>query len=412
MEFTPRASDLVVEYRNESYGRSEHNWICQKLEEDGSVRVSKFLFVTKDDIVDDSLSDDPDATILIRVADADTGYWKFRRDVLGISFDLYIQQGRKLRRNMFVAATNVLIFRRLSEIVKGPVYIGGDHPDAIPFNTFVDMIRKIPGLTELTKYVRARLSAVLREYVDVDASAVKSYRRYLNKKLTAGRSDTFDALQTDEAEKLRFILQRMTEMLANASGFSEDQWQKEITPIILLLFPKYMAAVDKLAIKDTADPPHDRQIDIALVDVDGNIDILELKKPMDDALMSTRTYRDNHVPLRELSGAIMQVEKYILYLQRQGVLGDKRMTERVRSKAPNLLPPGMQLAVTNPRGLVIMGRNSGLTSAQMADFEIVKRKYKNIMDILSYDDLLDRIKRLLWRYDPTGAAQSTNQVAP
>lgn len=303
---------------------------------------------------------------------------------------------------MFVAVTNVQIFPRLNVVVKGPVYIGGDHPDAIPFNVFIDIIRKIPSATELSKYVRARLSAVLREHVDVDASAVKSYQNYLNKKLSAGKSVTFDALKTDEAAKLRFIYDRMSEMLVSAAGYSEEQWQNELSPIILLLFPKYLAIIGKLAVKDISEPPHDRQIDIALVDVDGNIDILDLKKPMDDSLMSSRTYRDNHVPLRELSGAIMQVEKYILYLQRQGVSGDKNMTDRVRRKHPTLLPPDMRLSVTNPKGLIIMGRTQGLSKAQLADFEIVKRKYKNLIDILSYDDLLDRIRRLLWRYESAG----------
>ncbi len=400
MEFTPRTTDLVVEYRNESYGKSEHNWIYQRIKKHGSARISKFLFVTENDIADDSLTDDPDGAILVRVADADGGYWKFRRDVLGISFDLYIEQGRKLKRNMFVAATNVLISHRLGEIVKGPVYIGGTHPDAVPFNIFVNIIRKIPNATELSKYVRARLSAILCEHVDVDTSAVKTYQTYLNKKLSTDKSVTFGVLKTDEAAKLRFIYDRLSEMLASANGYSEEQWQIELSPFILLLFPKYIAAVGKLAIKDICEPPHDRQIDIALVDVDGNIDILELKKPMDDSLMSSRTYRDNHVPLRELSGAIMQVEKYILYLQRQGVAGDKKMTDRVCQKHPQLLPPGLRLSVTNPKGLIIMGRTKGLSKAQQADFEIVKRKYKNLIDILSYDDLLDRVKRLLWRYEP------------
>jgi hypothetical protein len=29
-------------------------------------------------------------------------------------------------------------------------------------------------------------------------------------------------------------------------------------------------------------------------------------------------YRNNHIPLRELSGAVMQIEKYIYYLNRWG----------------------------------------------------------------------------------------------
>ena len=38
-----------------------------------------------------------------------------------------------------------------------------------------------------------------------------------------------------------------------------------------------------------------------------------------------------------------------------------------------------------------MGRGSNLTEAQQRDFEVVKRKYKNIADIITYDDLLRRL---------------------
>jgi len=40
---------------------------------------------------------------------------------------------------------------------------------------------------------------------------------------------------------------------------------------------------------------------------------------------------------------------------------------------------------------VIIGRDSDLSDSQRHDFEIVKRKYKHIVDILTYDDLLRRI---------------------
>jgi hypothetical protein len=46
----------------------------------------------------------------------------------------------------------------------------------------------------------------------------------------------------------------------------------------------------------------------------------------------------------------------------------------------------------NPKGLVIMGRDHNLSKEQRADFEIVKRKYKNVIDIITYDDLTRRLQ--------------------
>ena len=98
-------------------------------------------------------------------------------------------------------------------------------------------------------------------------------------------------------------------------------------------------------------------------------------------------YRNNHIPLRELSGSIMQVEKYIYNLTRWGERGENILTERYIKE----LPKGFKIKITNPNGLIIMGREDRLTEDQKKDFEIIKRKYKNVIDILTYDDLLRRL---------------------
>ena len=56
------------------------------------------------------------------------------------------------------------------------------------------------------------------------------------------------------------------------------------------------------------------------------------------------------------------------------------------------LPKNFDIHITNPKGFIIMGRENNLSKAQKNDFEVVKRKYKNIIDILSYDDLLHRLR--------------------
>jgi hypothetical protein len=41
--------------------------------------------------------------------------------------------------------------------------------------------------------------------------------------------------------------------------------------------------------------------------------------------------------------------------------------------------------------MIIMGREINLSPSQKRDFEVIKRKYKNIVDIITYDDLLGRL---------------------
>lgn len=56
-----------------------------------------------------------------------------------------------------------------------------------------------------------------------------------------------------------------------------------------------------------------------LVNSSGYIDIIEIKKPFENDILSQKEYRDNYYPLRELSGTIMQAEKYIYLLSRYAV---------------------------------------------------------------------------------------------
>jgi hypothetical protein len=46
-----------------------------------------------------------------------------------------------------------------------------------------------------------------------------------------------------------------------------------------------------------------------------------------------------------------------------------------------------------------MGRTKGLSQEQVQDFEVIKRKYKNVIDIVTYDDLIERLQFVIshWR---------------
>ena len=84
----------------------------------------------------------------------------------------------------------------------------------------------------------------------------------------------------------------------------------------------------------------------------------------------------------------MQLEKYIYYLNRWAKRGEKYLTKKYK----NRLPKDFGIHITNPKGFIVIGRENNLTKEQKNDFEVVKRKYKNVIDILSYDDLLNRLR--------------------
>ena len=182
-------------------------------------------------------------------------------------------------------------------------------------------------------------------------------------------------------------------MLANSDGFSEAAWQKEIIKFILLLFPNYITTLEKVSFSEeySKEIPTRRELDIALLDVKGNIDIIEIKKPFPSCIVRSSTYRDNFIPARELSGTVVQAQKYLFYLSKLGKKGEDTLTHRYAS----VLPAGMEIRITNPRAMLIMGRDHNLSNNQLFDFELFKRKYADIIDIITYDDLLRRLEHII-----------------
>jgi hypothetical protein len=87
----------------------------------------------------------------------------------------------------------------------------------------------------------------------------------------------------------------------------------------------------------------------------------------------------------------MQIEKYLRHLNRSGPKGE----EALRKRFAEDLPPGFQIKITNPCGMIIMGRENDLTPAQLRDLEVTRRHYKHIADIVTYDELLRRLRFIL-----------------
>lgn len=59
----------------------------------------------------------------------------------------------------------------------------------------------------------------------------------------------------------------------------------------------------------------------------------------------------------------------------------------------------MEIRISNPKAIIIVGRDQigGVTmnNSQLLEFEVIKQKYANMMDIITYDDLLRRLSHTI-----------------
>ena len=162
---------------------------------------------------------------------------------------------------------------------------------------------------------------------------------------------------------------------------------------ILLLYPRYIQALYKVPIpirKDDGTKGH-KQLDVLLLDADGHIDVIEIKRPCDKDIFSSGNYRGNKYPGHTLSGTVMQMETYLYHLKKGGY----ELEDYINKHCKERILKNLKIWVVNPRGILILGRSKGFNNAQKLDFEIIRRKYASIVDILTYDDLLFRLTNVI-----------------
>lgn len=354
-----------------------------------------------------------ESSYTFKIAELVEDYYKVASCILQDStYTVYIQKDFSVDHKTFFAINGhkyYSVLKMLVDYVKKNVWIGGKKENALSEKVFEEFLRNIPNDCEMNRYFDAKITGILKDiFCEIDDNEykfikyVETKRENLRAALNQKEQKEFDKTIYDvEARKYKLIKDKI-ELWLNESEEShiEKDWQELVNEIILILYPKYVAVFREAPIEDPykqTSAGHDttRFLDYLLLDADGNCDIAEIKSPFEKCILSEQKYRDNYIPKRELSGAIMQVEKYVFYMNKKGFEAEKKLNNKYAKE----LPEKMEIKVTNPRGIIILGRSNGFNEDQKRDFEIIKRKYNHIVDILSYDDLLNRLDRIIKKFE-------------
>ncbi len=401
LNFFPTATGLNLEYQAEF---NDNAWAWEELKKIGSVTISSVFTFSRADLADppkktERASEDYKYTFVFGTHEGE--YVRIAGRRLGIDNDVLLPKGATFKRALFAAERNISIFGRLADLLDhtNPIVIGGTRAGAIPFEVFEELLDKFPNSYEVDRYAEARVQNVLAAYLDGMKDARGRYEHYLSKKMK-GHTKRVDLEFLKESEITKYILIRdfIKDALNTKTDLSEGEWQALMMSFLLLLFPKYIKVLENVTINDyysERGKKTPRYIDIALVDANGNLDVIEIKKPFEDKILRKSAYRGNSIPTSELSGSIMQAEKYLFHLSKWGVKGEQKLTHKYADQ----LPKGMEIRISNPKAIIIAGRDqiggSDMTDTQRLDFEIIKRKYANMIDILTYDDLLRRLNNTI-----------------
>ncbi len=383
IEIIKEKEKLFLKY----YSNYVPNWIEEKLHSDDIFTIKGVFHVNKENLNKGEETDFEDPEYYFKIGSLTQNYFQIDSSVFDLKNDFFFHKDIDISKKHFIVESKISLLKQIDKHVSEPVYIGGNKEGILPYETFERLIKTFPSSHEIKLYRQAKVTSILRDYFENVKDKESQYHSYINKKTPFYKSNLRKIFKDSEIKKYETLLVRLKKMLKSEDNFSEKQWQDEILQIILLLFPKYVAVFDEVTFRDDYNNKK-RKLDFGLIDFMGNLDVVEIKIPFESSIVTKGQYRDNHIPKRDLSGTVMQIEKYIFYLNKIGVKGENKLTKKYKAE----LPEGLEIKITNPNGIIIMGRDNNLEKQQLADFEIIKRKYKNIIDIFTYDDLLRRLE--------------------
>ncbi len=400
-------------------------WVLAKFKNNESINISRTFYLSEKQLIKPNIQEEAVDSLegfVFVFAIKKEKYWRIEKDILATKYailiaeDVFVQKIQYAHisdllpnvssiKKMFIAEKGISVFGRIDKLCDEQIIVGGNDPEAIPLADFNLFIAKFPTSTEIKHYANSRITNILQEYFpsmsDGEQRLQQFFRKKENrlKKISPQRSGKSISIPNElyqiEIEKFSGIKEIIQEELNNnPNNYSEAEWQKIIAEILPLIFPQYIAVLSEVPIKESYSneiKPTNRRIDFVLVNANGYIDILEIKKAFDNCILMSNQYRDNYIPKKELSGTVMQAEKYIYYLNSLNRKDEEQLTEKYQDQ----LPDGLKIQIRNPKALILLGRSNEFEEHQKNDFEFIKRKYTSIMDILTYDDLLSRIGNMI-----------------
>ena len=385
VDFETNGNELILVYTPE---RGSEDIKKRLISEDG-VLIKKTFFVNQILLreVDDEF--DYEDTLRFCIGTIGEHYTHLDSEVFRTKHSFYFANEIKLNYKMFIAHRDIAILRKIDEVIERDFYIGGDWEahNGISKETFKDLINKFPKTAEMDKYTHMRIASIIKDYFPECDKYEAIYEKFIESKNNSFVSTTSTVSKYNiqiELEQFTVAYQELNDMLDRYKAIDEKQWQEKIHNILQLLYPKYICCAREIKFYGGK---NDKQPDFLLVDANGFVDILEIKKA--DVHVLTQ-YRNNYVAAREISGAVQQIEKYIFCLN-----SSYKAQEEVAKKLTELLPDGIEVKFVNPQGVLLAGRSNNFDREQLKDFELIKRQYKHVADIMTYDDLAQRLRNII-----------------
>jgi|GEM_PF-525371 len=377
---------------------------------DNTIFLTKEFLVERELDSDHSLDDSLD--FLVGLPTDDGKYILLDQSVFRTSHRFLFDSKTNFSYKLF-CKNKVSAIRALSSVAQSDIYI--DLPEHYKYEEnhllleqYEAFVSKMVTPYEVRLYKNSCAEIAASQFLNINTSFAKKYERYTGKKYRASPhrdvlSKEYLSARVQELEQQRNLLQAAL----NRQDEPEDYWQQAIADLIPLLYPKYLYVFEKFEFESLGKT---KIPDFIAIDNDGNVDVIEIKKANIGNIL--RKYRDNYVPISEVSCACTQIEHYIFRMMSNKENVEKKIEEKYRSEIGSL-----KIHIINPQGILIAGTSQNLSEEEKRDFEVAKRMHKHIYDIITYDQLIERLQNTINAYrnmcereEEKGGGQKDNGV--
>ena len=87
-----------------------------------------------------------------------------------------------------------------------------------------------------------------------------------------------------------------------------------------------------------------------------------------------------------------------------GKKGEYNLKQQLQKNLPASISP----RILSPQGILLLGRSRDFNDQQKDDFELIRRQYKHVADIMTYDDLLQRLNNIIASLELEITSDATN----
>jgi len=304
-----------------------------------------------------------------------------------------------------------------SALNSNEIFIGGKAEGNITLETVEYLKKHLVKKSEAETYINQQNSILMQEFFE-DTNLLEVQEKLTNQQRKRSiKEDLMGpiALDHDDQNIIKNVnsilgehLTELKEMLRDQSkkgrNFVQDEkkYQAMLLKIFPYIFPQYTHFIREFKFKIDGNSHKNSDIpDFLALNSDLSVDVIEIKTPYKKIFTKTR-YRENYIFDREVLGLITQTQKYIYNLERNSVREETNILQKFQENPDFSIP---ELNIASPKGIVIVGRgpqnDPTLSSTEKREMNlslsIMKNRYQDILDFLTFDDVVDRIERVIAR---------------